>query len=592
MTLKKESPIIFFRGSREASIVIAIIFCIFIFGLWHSEPHYYVDKVNVTAEFDIDKGQFYRSIDREMIYLDITSQRDSKLLQLYLGRQRTVPLDLRFFTEYIFPPRSHDENREIWLLSVRSHLGYWSLLPALITIFLCWYFRKPLLALIGGSLSGIVLLTRHDKIPSFLDSFDHVSSDLGMLVQYLLLLGALLGVWGKTGAPHAFAELMAHRLVKGPKTARFVAWILGFSFFQGGTFSTVLVGTTVKPMTDKEKISHEELAYIVDSTASPVSSLIAINAWPGYIQSLIFVSGVSYLATIEDRVSFYFNATPFRFYVILAILGTLLLCFDKAPFLGQRMQRAIKRARESGKLDRAGAIPLNSIIVARTNRDYLPSAFLEFLLPLFLLLAIAVMTFIVLGFPEIPLSFAVALLTAIFIAKGKGMSIDEILFGTLGGIKGVILGSTALIFAIIIGLISKELGGGLFLIRLLEQQLPLIFLPAMLMITTIVISFSTGTSWGTYAITFPLVMPLSWAMISAHQIVYPEIMMTLCFAAVMDGSIYGDQCSPISDTTVLSAMSTGCDLMDHVKTQIHQASFAAFLSIILWTISAIYCIRG
>ena len=100
------------------------------------------------------------------------------------------------------------------------------------------------------------------------------------------------------------------------------------------------------------------------------------------------------------------------------------------------------------------------------------------------------------------------------------------------------------------------------------------------------IAFSTGTSWGTYAVAFPLAMPLAWAVASAQGLSNPELYMTLCFAAVMDGSVYGDQCSPISDTTVLSSVCTGCDLMDHVKTQIPQASIAAVLASILWTLIA------
>ena len=109
----------------------------------------------------------------------------------------------------------------------------------------------------------------------------------------------------------------------------------------------------------------------------------------------------------------------------------------------------------------------------------------------------------------------------------------------------------------------------------------------MLQALTIVIAFSTGTSWGTYAVAFPLAMPLAWAVAGANGLAHPEFFLTLCFAAVMDGSVFGDQCSPISDTTVLSSISTGCDLMDHVKTQIPQASMAAGLAAICWTLAAL-----
>jgi len=118
---------------------------------------------------------------------------------------------------------------------------------------------------------------------------------------------------------------------------------------------------------------------------------------------------------------------------------------------------------------------------------------------------------------------------------------------------------------------------------MLGETLPFWLLPVMLQLLTMIIAFSTGTSWGTYAVAFPLAMPLAWAVANSAGLSHPEFFMTVCFAAVMDGSVYGDQCSPISDTTVLSSMCTGCDLMDHVKTQLPQASVAAFLAAICST---------
>lgn len=134
-----------------------------------------------------------------------------------------------------------------------------------------------------------------------------------------------------------------------------------------------------------------------------------------------------------------------------------------------------------------------------------------------------------------------------------------------------------------IGSISKEAGGGIYLVEVLGTSIPFWLLPVILQGITIIIAFSTGTSWGTYAVAFPLAMPLSYALTQHYGLENPEFFMTLCFAAVMDGSVFGDQCSPISDTTVLSSMCTGCDLMDHVKTQIPQASVAAALAAICWT---------
>ncbi|MCB9643553.1 MAG: sodium:proton antiporter, partial [Myxococcales bacterium] len=170
----------------------------------------------------------------------------------------------------------------------------------------------------------------------------------------------------------------------------------------------------------------------------------------------------------------------------------------------------------------------------------------------------------------------------------RGMPLRKLIEGFGDGLKGVVMGSVILVLAITIGGISSEAGGGIFLVELLGQKVPYWALPVMLQILTIIIAFSTGTSWGTYAVAFPLAMPLAWAVAQSQGLSHPQFFMTLCFAAVMDGSVFGDQCSPISDTTVLSAMCTGCDLMDHVRTQLPQASAAALLASICWTLCAFF----
>jgi Na+/H+ antiporter NhaC len=397
-----------------------------------------------------------------------------------------------------------------------------------------------------------------------------------------------MGIWSRTGAAQAFAELMARRVVRGPKTAKLVAWFLGVIFFQGGTISTVLVGTTVKPIADKEKISHEELSYIVDSTASPIASQLAFNAWPGYIQAFIYVSGVSFLATESDRIAFFFGSVPFCFYAIFAVLGTFLLSIERPFFLGGRLGAAIERSRSTGQLDADGAEPLSAKELQASNipEGYTPHV-LEFFIPLGLLIGTAIGTFIVNGSPNVLWAFGLAVLSAAMMALAKGMSLKDLMLGFQDGIKGVVLGSVILLLAITIGGISKEAGGGIYLVETLGSHLPFWILPVMLQLLTMIIAFSTGTSWGTYAVAFPLAMPLAWAVAGSAGLSHPQLFMTLCFAAVMDGSVYGDQCSPISDTTVLSSMCTGCDLMDHVKTQIPQASVAASLAAVCWTLVAL-----
>ena len=204
-----------------------------------------------------------------------------------------------------------------------------------------------------------------------------------------------------------------------------------------------------------------------------------------------------------------------------------------------------------------------------------------------MLISLAIGTFIIYGTPYVRWAFGASVVSAGLLAIARGMRLPALIQGVGDGMKGVVLGSVILMLAITIGSISQQAGGGQYLVDLLGGAIPYWLLPICLQLLTIIIAFSTGTSWGTYAVAFPLAMPLAWAVAGASGLEHPMLFMTVCFAAVMDGSVFGDQCSPISDTTVLSAMCTGCDLMDHVKTQIPQASLAAGIAAVLWTLIVI-----
>ena len=550
-------------------------------------PTWTVEQVALDARTDSD-GRLYYIYRDKPAYFGAVPIEDARLNPGRMEGSRVAPVVKE---EFVSAVRMEDgEPRTFYYqLLAKHHWGFWSLLPAVVAVLLCWLTREPVTSLIGGILSGALVLTRYDFTGEVLIPSLATTSSAGVLLLYLWLLGGLMGIWSRTGAAQAFAEFMTVRFVRGPRSAKLVAWALGVIFFQGGTVSTVLVGTTVKPIADNEKVSHEELSYIVDSTASPIASQLAFNAWPGYVQAFIFVSGVGFLATEADRIAFFFQSVPFCFYAIFAVLGTFLLSVEKPLFLGRRLKTAMDRSRETGRLDAEGANPLSAKELQGSNvpEGYTPHV-LEFFLPLIALIGIAVGTFIVRGSPNVQWAFGTALLLAAGMALAKGMSLKDLVSGFHDGLKGVVLGSVILLLAITIGGINKETGGGIFLVEQLGEAIPYFLLPVLLQIMTMVIAFSTGTSWGTYAVAFPLAMPLAWAVAGAHGLAHPELFMTLCFAAVMDGSVYGDQCSPISDTTVLSSMCTGCDLMDHVKTQIPQASFAAVLAAVCWTVVAFF----
>ncbi|MBQ4846025.1 Na+/H+ antiporter NhaC family protein [Pseudoalteromonas sp. MMG005] len=544
-------------------------------------PKQWVEQIYHYDVFENKQGQpSYIFKGQAQIIDQITPYADSVLTQEHLNNLTEKPAIASQWVEL--------DNGDIAQLKPVFHFGFWSLMPAVITISLCLLTREPLSALFSGIVTGAFSLGLFDITDGVIIPYLANQSSVGLLILYLWLLGGLLGVWSKTGAAQAFANLMTRHCVKGPRSAKVITWLLGVLFFQGGTMSTVLVGTTVKPFADKANVSHEEMSYIVDSTASPIAAVLAFNAWPAYVQALIFVPGVAFLATESQRIAFFFASIPFSFYGLLAVFGTLLLSFNITRFSGKRIRMAQQRALKTGKLDADGATPLSARELHSTDvpPGYRPHA-MEFLFPLITLIGIAVGTFVVSGSPEVNWAFSAALLISIGVALGKGMMLVDVVDGLGNGLKGVVLASVILMLAVVLGTLSKELGGGLYLVNLLGESIEYWMLPLLLLLLSMVIAFSTGTSWGTYAIAFPLAMPLAWSVGHVHGLQNIELYMMICFATVLNGSIFGDQCSPISDTTILSAMTTGCDLMDHVKSQIVPATFAMSAAAVLWTASVI-----
>ncbi|QDT63590.1 Na+/H+ antiporter NhaC family protein [Calycomorphotria hydatis] len=540
--------------------------------------------------YENDSGQLaYLFKGEEKILEDVVPYDESPLRQdALLNSEQEPPLNSQWVVEPFL--RDGEEIQQFSLLETSYHFGLWSLLPAAMAIGLCLITKEPLTALLGAVIVGAFMLGRFDITDAVLLPSLASKSAATILLLYLWLLGGLMGIWSRTGAAQAFAEFMTTHFVRGPKSAKLVAWLMGVIFFQGGTISVVLVGTIVKPVADKERVSHEELAYIVDSTASPIASVLAFNAWPIYVQALIFVPGVSFLATEADRISFFFKSVPLSFYGILAVTSTFLLSLGYTRFSGPGIRAASERARTTGQLDAPGAMPMSAekLQVARVPKGY-KSHVLEFFVPLLLLVGTAVGTFIFTGTPKVNWAFGLALLVSVLVALIKGMSLGNVIEGVGDGLKGVVLASVILMLAVTIGGISREVGAGTYLVDLLGDRIPYVALPIALQLITMIIAFSTGTSWGTYAIAFPLAMPLAWDVAMASGVENLELYMSICFATVLNGSVYGDQCSPISDTTILSAMTTGCDLTDHVKTQILPASYAAGIAGIMWTLTTYFC---
>ncbi|MEX0936055.1 MAG: Na+/H+ antiporter NhaC family protein [Gemmatimonadota bacterium] len=466
-----------------------------------------------------------------------------------------------------------------------GHYGIASVLPAVTTLVLVFFTRDVVSSLfLGIAVAGFVV-SDPNLVDRFLIPSLATESFAVILLVYLWALGGMIGIWTRTGGARYFATWAAQRLVRGPRSARLFVWLMGIVFHQGGTVSTILAGTTVKSVTDEHRVAHEELAYIVDSTASPIATVVPLNAWPLYVAGLL-VGTTPLFATEQEVVSFFFRSILVNFYGIFAVVLTLLFALDLLPWYGRRMSRARKRARSSGELDRPGSSPLSAqeLSELRVPEGYRPGL-ADFAVPLLVLIGVAmsgVVRPLVSGLVQgdlgvflagidVPIAeaFGLALLSAMGLALFKGLALSEVVGGFVDGCKGVTIGAIILALAVTLGTVAGELGTANFIVERTAELVSPVILPGLFMFVCMAVAFSIGSSWGTYAVVFPLAMPLAYA-------INPDpFYMSLAFGAVLGGAVFGDQCSPISDTTILSSLACGCDVMDHVLTQLPLAMAAA-----------------
>ncbi len=459
-----------------------------------------------------------------------------------------------------------------------------SILPAAVAIVLAFATRQVIAALFAGVLTAAVVLFAGSGQAADLNPVARLflpalgtQNFAQILFIYLWCLGGLVGLWAKTGGARHFAQWVSDRLARSRRSALGVSWLIGMVFHQGGTVSTVLTGTTVKPIADRHRVSHEELSYMVDSTASPVATLIPFNAWPYYVAGLV-VGTIPLLPDTDSAFRFFLGSVPYNFYALLAVSSTLLFALGWLPWAGRGLRRAGQRARKTGALDAPTAEPLipPEADLERSDPSYQPSL-ADFFVPLGVLLGVGIGPYLVWGSYHINEAFLSSTLAGMLTARVRGMRLATLIEGFLAGCRGMTIGAIVLALAVTLGFAARELGTAGYVVSLLGDWLPAAALPALLTLLCMGIAFSTGTSWGTYAVVFPVALPLAYAL--APDPLYIHV----CFGAVLGGAVFGDQCSPISDTTILSSMFTGCDLMDHVRTQIFPAFVAAGIGALLST---------
>jgi len=470
------------------------------------------------------------------------------------------------------------------IVAAQAHYGILSIMPAVVALAICFMTRNVILALFMGVVLGGLVTTDYNIINEFLIPAIGTPRFAEILLVYLWALGGLLGIWNRNGGAWHFASYISENFVKSRRSAMFFAWLMGIIFHQGGTISTVLTGTTVRPISDREKVAHEELAYIVDSTASPVATIIPLNVWPVYITGLIAIPSMShFIADADAATSMFMRAIPYNFYGLLAITFTLLFALNKLPFMGRTMREARRRVLEEGLLDKPGAEPMISKELTTVNiaPGYKPSL-LDFFVPIGVLFSVALVPWAMQNFegaPKIFEAFGLAVVSGIVVSLLRGMSAKDAFEGLVDGIKGVTVGAIILGLAVTLGEVSGTVGASAWVIEVSAENLTAVpyVIPGLFMVICMIVSFSVGSSWGTYAVVFPIALPLAYAVSSDPTFV------SISFAAIMGGAVFGDQCSPISDTTILSSLACGSDLMDHVVTQLPMALTAAGTAIVIYT---------
>jgi Na+/H+ antiporter NhaC len=498
-----------------------------------------------------------------------------------------------------------------WLLVPEIKASPAVLWPSVLAVGLAFVARDIYLSLFLGAFSGALLLhggnpwtAFHDLligrlIPSLMDRWN-----VSVLI-FTLMMGGFVEVLARNGGMTALS-LRVMGQSRSPRRAALGAYFMGWLVFFDGLASSMLVGATLRPIADRAGLSREKLAFIVDSTSSPVAGLALISTWVAYEMSVIRQG----LANTGDRVladavapfSWLVLSLPFRFYNWFMLLLVFLLVWlmrDWGPMLAaERASRlkhgpAVEPAAEAVTTSHSALalMPLAVLVFGIFGGLFISGGGLQQTFTFAKLVdamgkADAAGVFVL----ATALATAVALgMTAVW--RGASSATEPRESGTqafLHGMQRMFLPALILVFAWMLNSVIKELGAANYLVALLGDRLPSAWLPALVFLLASIISFSTGTSWGTMAIVMPLAIPLA-VKLTAFQAGMPASpILVATVGAVLAGAVFGDHCSPISDTTIVSAFSSGCDVMAHVRTQLPYALAAALVAAFLGYLPAGY----
>ena len=508
-------------------------------------------------------------------------------------------------------------------VSNADRFGLFTLIPPIVAIVLAFITKNVVISLFIGVLSGgfILNLTGFNVFgaltQAFLDFIDRALNSLadpwnaGIIMQ-VLVIGGVINLVAKMGGAKAIAEALAKK-AKTAKSTQLITWFLGICVFFDDYANSLIVGPIMRPVADKMKISRERLAFIIDATAAPIAGLAIISTWIGLEVSLIS-EGFETIGVEASGFVVFLQTIPYRFYNILILAFIVITTITLREF--GPMRKAEIAARKSKDLAGEEVVATSSHMDELEPKEGVKLSIWNAIVPIGALIISAVVAFYYSGYSTImagddtaiqaiitnsPLSFkailetfaasdaSVALFQSALFASivaiimsvcKKILTISEAIEAWVDGMKGLIITGVILILAWSLGSVIKELGTAQYLVEALNGAIPAFLLPSLIFVLGAVISFSTGTAYGTMSILMPLAIPLAYK-------INPEMSFVIVStSAVLTGAIFGDHCSPISDTTILSSMGAGCNHIDHVKTQMWYALFVAAITILFGYIPA------
>ncbi len=500
--------------------------------------------------------------------------------------------------------------------------GFWTLIPPVVAIVLAFITKDVVLSLFIGVFSGTFLINVIDSsipmtfVKGFTDIVKRVVGSLadswnaGIVLQ-VLCIGGVVALITKMGGTKAVAIWLSKKAKTGV-SAQISTWVMGLFVFFDDYANSLIVGPIMRPITDKFKVSREKLAFIIDATAAPVAGLAVISTWVGLEISLIKQGYELIGITNVNAFSIFVETMPYRFYNLFMLFFIVCTAFMGREFAG--MLKAERRARAGELYPRRGGAMIEDVedktLEPKENIKLQSS---NAVIPLLVLILGAFVSFYFSGLGALegealesakahPLTFhtfqatfgaadasvalfqsaLLATVVAIFMAVyRKILTVREAIETWGKGWKTMITTIIILLLAWSLSSVIKELGTSRYLVDLLSQSTPKIVLPAAIFMLGSFISFSTGTSYGTMGILMPLAIPLASA-VGMHSGLEGDALhayMIVNISAVLTGAIFGDHCSPISDTTILSSMGAGCNHIDHVQTQMPYALAVCAISI-------------